>query len=348
MRLKTILSLILLDLAFSIGYAAPGAMTPGFEYSFDQSYPENLVINNRILLKINGKPITVMDVVRKMDLLFYRQYPDLASSQVARYQFYTNAWRSLLAATIDDQLIMADAEEKKVEVNDGEVREELEKLFGPDVVLNLDKMGLTLQEAFDLLKTELTVQRMTAIMVRSKAMPEVNPKNIRERYESFLKENPPQDFWVYQILSIRGKGHETVAQELHRMMEEEKIPFEQVVSVFGKQDPQVEFTYSDEFIQKDKDLSLAYKAVLEALSAGSSSAPVFKKDLSRIFCLKEVKKEEGGVFKEKEEELKADLLQEAMSRHNMAYRTKLREHYGLTEEYLNQVIPEDLHPFALK
>ncbi len=32
-------------------------------------------------------------------------------------------------------------------------------IFGPDVVLNVDKMGMTLSEAFDLLKTEITVQK---------------------------------------------------------------------------------------------------------------------------------------------------------------------------------------------
>ncbi len=46
------------------------------DFSLDNSYPQNIVINNRILLKVNGKSITVMDVVRKMDLLFYRQYPE--------------------------------------------------------------------------------------------------------------------------------------------------------------------------------------------------------------------------------------------------------------------------------
>ena len=139
-----------------------------------------------------GKAISVMDVVRKMDLLFYRQYPDLASSAMARYQFYTSGWRSVLGAVIDDYLIVADAEEKEITVNDGEVREELEKMFGPDVVLNLDQLGMTLEEAFDLLKTELTVQRMTAIMVRSKAITDVHPLSVRKNIKNFSVRTLPK------------------------------------------------------------------------------------------------------------------------------------------------------------
>src|SRR5262245_20569039 len=116
------------------------------EYSMQEEYPTDLLVKNRVLMKLNGKSITVMDVVRKMDLLFYRQFPDLAASSVARYQFYMAGWRTILEAVIDDQLILADAEEKKVEVTDGEVREELEQLFGPDTVLNLDKLGMSLDE----------------------------------------------------------------------------------------------------------------------------------------------------------------------------------------------------------
>lgn len=316
------------------------------EYGFDQSYPENLIIKNRILLKINGKPISVMDVVRKMDLIFYRQYPDLASSMMARYQFYQSGWRMVLGTVIDDSLIMADAAEKEVQVNDGEVREELEKLFGPDVVINLDKLGMTLEEAFDLLKTEITVQRMTGVMVRSKAMAEVYPISVRKKYERVLEENPVQNFLIYQILSIRGEEHERVAQEAYTLLHEQKLPFEEIVARLQKEG--VEISLSNEYRQKEKDLSLSYKAVLETLSAGMASAPVSTSKGSRLFCLKGVEKVDPPPFKEVSEGLKRALTQELIEKRGSEYRNKLRKQYGVTDQYLSHLIPEDLQPFSLQ
>jgi hypothetical protein len=337
----TLLSLFILSTPLL--KAAPPELN---EFSLEQSYPENLVVNNRILLKINGKAVSVMDVVRKMDLLFYRQYPELVDSPVARYQFYMSGWRTVLGAVIDDSLIMADAEEKEVEVNDGEVREELEKLFGPNVVLNLDKLGMTLDEAFDLLKIELTVQRMTAIMVRNKAITAVHPTTVKERYAKILAENPPQNYWVYRILSIRGPDHERVAKEAYRLLSEQQITFEEIASAI--QEEGVELSYSEEYNQNERDLSLSYKAILQTLALGNASAPLSTQKGSRLFCLKEIGKTNPPSFKEVEEGLTRELTQDAMTRYHAEYRAKLRKQYGLTPQYLSHNIPDNLHPFALR
>ncbi len=348
--MKSKFLLVCLGIISTVG-AAPPSMDFNSSLSFDQNYPEDIVINNRVLLKFNGKTITVMDVVRKMDLLFYRQYENLASSAVARYQFYHSGWRTVLGMVIDDYLIMADAEEKQVKVNDGEVREELEQLFGPNVVLNLDKLGMTLEEAFALIKTELTVQRMTSMMVRSKAMSDVYPLSVKKRYEKMVAENPIQDVWVYRVLSVRGPGHEHVAQEAHRLIKDVGVPVEEVIAKLKTEN--VELTFSDAYHQKEKELSVAYRAVLGTLAAGeapsaSVSAPISNKTVSRLFCLKGIEKEESRTFNAMAEELKKELTVQAMEKHNTEYRTKLRKHYGMTEKYLSHIIPSDLQPFAMR
>lgn len=307
---------------------------------------QNLVINNRVLLKINSKPITVMDVVRKMDLIFYRQFPELAASSVARYQFYVNSWQTMLGAVIDDHLIVADAEEKKVEISEGEVREEMESLFGPDVVLNLDKMGLTLDEAMEMLKRELTVQRMNMMMVRSRALTEAQPKQVRLRYEQMIKENPPQSAWVYRVLSIRGEGHESAAQEASRLLNEQKLPFEEVVEALSG--PNIELALSNEYEIEEGAISLAHKAVLQTLSAGAYSAPQTKDSVSRIFCLKEYKEGEAVPFNSVSEKIKSEIIKEISAKYDEEYRLKLRKQYGMTDRYLKRMIPENFVPFALK
>ncbi len=334
--------LLLLSLSTAPLCAAPlSPVSPGLMES-----EQELVINNRILLKIKGKPLTVMDVVRKMDLIFYRQFPELASSAVARYQFFSSAWESILAAVIDDQLIYADAQEKKVEVSEGDVREELEQLFGPDVVLNLDKVGMTLEEAMEMLKTDLTVQRMNMMMVRSKAMTEVHPKQVRQRYDQLLKENPPQDRWVYRVLSVRGENHEAIAQEAHRILNEQNLPFEDVVAALA--DDEVEITLSQDYEREDGELSLAHKAILQTLSAGGVSDPVTQGAVSRIFCLKEFHSGAPIPFNDMANEIKAQLIQEIAAKHDEAYRLKLRDQYGLSANYLKKLIPEGFQPFTLR
>lgn len=331
----------------SISFCLPSISgMPGMEGGYDQNYPENLVINNRILLKVNGKTVTVMDVVKKMDILFYRQFPDLKESNLARFQFYSAAWRNVLAAVVDDALIMADAKEKEVVISDGEVREELEKLFGPDVVINIDKLGMSLEEAFELLKTELIVQRMNGMMVRSKAMTEVHPKLVRERYEKMMHDSPPQSTWVYQVLSVKGDDHERVAEEAHRLIAEQKIPFESVIEHL--QTEGATLSLSEEYSRDERSLALAHKAILKTLSAGMCSAPTTKENISRLFYLKRFEEGHLAMFNEVAEKYRAELMQESMARHNKIYREKLRAHYGLTEDYLSSMVPEKLEPFAMK
>lgn len=334
-----------LGIILSVGTSL-SAISPKADFSFDKE-PENLLMNNRVLLKINGKPISVMDVTRKMDLLFYKQYPELTSSAVARYQFYTSAWDTVLNLLIDDHLIMADAEEKKIEISDGEVREELEQLFGPNVVLNLDKLEMTLEEAFDLLKTDLLVQRMIGMMVRSKAQAELLPKDMRARYEKKIKETPLHDALVYQIVSIRGEGHQSVAEAAHKLLHEQEIPIEQLTQSL-EYPKTVKVSLSEEYRRKNNELSLAHKAILQALQAGMASAPIVNNDTSRIFYLKKFEKAEHPSFKAMEDRVKGELINEIVQKHDQAYRKKLRDHYGVTTQYLRQAIPDNLKPFALK
>jgi hypothetical protein len=334
----------ILSLLASVAVGAPPEFV--FDQNFNQDFPQNIVVNNRILLKINGKAISVMDVVRKMDLLFYRQYPELADSSVARYQFYSSAWRTILGAVIDDYLIVADAEEKKVTVNDGEVREELEKLFGPDVVLNLDKLGMTLQEAFELLHMELIVREMTAMMVRSRAMADVHPDAVKKKYQQYLAEHPSKKFWVYRLLSIRGQEHERVAREAYGLISEGEISFDQIAHRMSGEG--IELTYSDEYRQHEGEISTAYRNVLEGLTVGNISTPLCNKNVSRLFYLKDIEKVDPPPFSDFGEQLRQELTQEAMERYNIEYRSKLHLHYGLTDKYLNQVIPKDLQPFAMR
>ena len=106
--------------------------------SIEAAAPQNLMmtqeetmritVNNRVLANVNGKPITVIDVMKRMDLVFLKQFAEYTNSPSARHQFYMANWKRTLNELIDKELILCDAKEMKMEVASGDVRQEMERL----------------------------------------------------------------------------------------------------------------------------------------------------------------------------------------------------------------------------
>ncbi len=309
---------------------------------FSMGPDEHLIVHNRVLLKINNKHLSVMDVVRKMDLIFYQQYPQLIHSTPLRYQFYQANWQAVLSAMIDDQLILADAKDKKIDASDGEVREAMERVFGRDPVLKLDELHVTFAEAYEMLKTDIIVQKLTGGMVHAKAMTGVNPKKMKKLYEQKCIENPPQELFHYHVLSFRGEGAPEAAIEAHKLLESGKTTFGAIPERF----PQA--SLSNEYTRTAGELSAAHKAVLSGLNEGGVSAPVQRKEVCYLFKLDGLEKKELPPFNQMERELKNEVLEQEIVEYNMKYRTWLRERYGLTDKHLSSLIPNDLQPFALR
>ena len=166
-----------------------------------------IFINNRVLAIINGKPITTYDLVKKMDLSFYKQYPEYASSNQARFQFYQQVWKYILDDLINEELVLADAKESKIEVSSGDVRQEIEQQFGPNIIENLDKAGMTLDEAFKVVQAELVLQRTIGARVNVKAMRIVTPAKIRAAYDEYISnpENRRLTKWQYRVVTIKDR-----------------------------------------------------------------------------------------------------------------------------------------------
>ena len=318
-------------------------MQPGVDFSLQPD--EHIVVNNRVLLKLNNKPLSVMDVVRKMDLIFYQQYPHLVNSAPMRFQFYQQSWETVLAAMIDDQLILADAKDKRIDASEGEVREALEKLFGHDPVLKLDELGVTYDEIFEMLKTDIIVQKLTGGMVHAKAATAVNPKKMRQLYERLRRENPPQEIYKYRVLSFRGEGAKELALQAHQKLEK-GAAFEELPAQFVESE--VQLSLSEEYERSSKEISKAHEAVLSQLKSGEISTPIMRKNVFYLFELKDMEKKEFASFNEMEGELKSQVMELEVIEYNRKYRMHLRKRYGLSEKHLSQLIPQDLKPFAMR
>ena len=113
-----------------------------------------LSVQNTILTRVNDNVISVVDVMKKMDLVMHQSYPDLVNSSQARMQFYSMHWKSVFNEMVDNELILADAESREIKLTDGEIREEMERRFGPNVQITLDKIGFSLDDAKNMIKKE--------------------------------------------------------------------------------------------------------------------------------------------------------------------------------------------------
>jgi len=316
-------------------------------------------INNRILAKVNGQVISVVDVMKKMDMLFYRQFPQYTSSTEARFQFYQLNWKKVLQELVDKHWIMSDAESTKMTVSNGDVRQEMENLFGPNIIVNLDKVGLTFDEAWQMVHDDILIRRMIFHRVTSKAIKKISPKDVREAYIVFSKDNIRPGEWHYTVISIRSEDPaqaEEVSKLAHTLLTEGSVPLTELNARLTEKDSlgkEVKLNVSEDFNLTDKEISPAYKDILAQLENGTYSAPVAQKSrdksiVYRIFYLKD-KTETGPIpFTEVENQLKDHLIDEAIAKETKAYLDKLKYQFNTEDSHHTETEPENFQPFILK
>lgn len=317
-----------------------------------------LLVHNRILATVNGKSISVIDVMKKMDVFLARSYPEHAKSNANRYQFFLQNWRDTLNQIIDNELILADAEKLEIKIADAEVREKIHERFGPNVMASLDELGLSLDEAWHLLYAEMAVQRMSWYRVHSKAMHRVGPQDIKQGYEAYLVKNPPQEEWIYQVLSIRATSDalgQVFAQKAQALIHNEPLPFETLAQKLkeGMQDESnVTITVSDQLQVEGNKLSEAHKTVLCNLEPGNYSEPIpqvsrDKSVVHRIFYLKQHSVIPPKSFDSMVDPLHDDLVMQEVSQEFPLYLKKLRKQFNYDQSELD-AIPSSFVPFELK
>jgi hypothetical protein len=333
--------------------------------------PQTLIVHNRILAKVNDKTISVIDVMKKMDVFLNRVYPHLVHSKAARHQFYSTNWRDVLQQMIDDELMLIDSEGKDLKVTDGDVRETLQERFGPNVMGNLDTLGISYEEARKMIYTELVVQKMVWFRVNSKAIISVNPQDVKTFYREYCVQHPPVEQWKYQVLSIRAKDKqaaEKIAARAHEYLIRDKLDLQTVSSRFNEKLPEdivvamnisndnqsnVSISVSEEYEVTDKEISQAHRQALFSLKPDTYSRPVSQLSrvdntmVYRIFHLKDHSRTAVPPFEELEEKLENELIQKAVTRENGIYISRLRERLGYNEKHMKEPIPDDFQPFAL-
>ena len=347
--------LFLLFLSIFLIDAQVHAAGEGLLYSPEES--KQITVNNRILAKVNGKAISVIDLMKKMDMLFYKAFPEYTSSTPARFQFYLMNWKKVLQDLIDKELIMADAEEIKMQVSSGDVRQEMEMLFGPNIIANLDKIGLSFEEASRMIYSDILIKRMLYIRGQAKAIKQATPQVVWDAYADFSKNNIRPDIWKYYVVTIRDpsktKGAEA-AHQAHRILEEDHIALQEVperLKGLASVSPTTKVTVSEEYTHNEKEMSPAYKTILSNLTPGQYSHPSPQKSRAdgstvyRIFFLKEFKAGGSIPFQEVAKQLKDKIIDEAATKETEQYIKKLRKHFDVQEIHFEEEGQDKFEPF---
>lgn len=327
---------------------------------FNPITEQEVFVNNRILAKVNGKAISVIDVMKKMDMLFYRQFPEYTSSAPARFQFYNVNWKYVLNDLIDKEVILADAEEHKMPLTNGDIRQEMELLFGPNIIANLDKIGMSYDEAYKIVKGDIILRRMLYYRVNTRAMWEVTPQAVRAAYEEYARENIQEEEWLYHVVTIRDKDAEKgkkAAESVYELLKNKTADLPSLTSYLKENEILAKTTsvnVSEEFRHNSKEMSDANRDIITKIGPQEFAEPIAQKSrldgaaVYRIFYLSE--KTEGGIppFSGIEHKLKDKLLGIAIDKETATYLKKLRTHFDVQDNALVELVGEDFQPFILK
>lgn len=317
-----------------------------------------IIVKNRVLAKVNQKPVTVLDVMRKMDMVFYKQFPQYATSSEARFQFYQSSWKQVLQEIVDKELILADAAQVEMKLSDSDVRKELEEMFGPNVAVNLDKAGLSYDEARQLIQDDIILRRMMYMRVHSKALTEVTPQQVRGAYSKYLDEYERADEWHFHVITIRDPSAANLAKLAEAapvLLNQETVEIDAVKTRLTKAPGYSPFTsikVSDLFEQKESDLSEKFKAPLAQLSLGEYSPALMQvkegkpADTLKILYLKDIIVDEYPSFAEMAPKLKNAMLGSLSEGEGLKYKKKLRKQFPVT--IMDELLASDFEPFALE
>jgi hypothetical protein len=317
---------------------------------------QEIVVNNRILTKVNGRNISVLDVMKHMDVFLSRYYPQYRDSKTARDKFYSTQWRQTLQQMVDHELMVADAESREIKVSDGEVREEIQTRYGPNVMGTLDELGISYEEAREMVEQDMIVQRIQWVRVTSKILQKVTSVEIKNAYQKFLQENPAKENWKYQFLTIRGSDaddNQKLALKLSALQEKAQDNLTVAADLFKAEFPESTaiLTVSQEFDVEDKTLSQANRDVLSQMNNGQWSKPTaqISRDgttVMRIFHLKDHIKNKPPAFAAVANDLKQSLLNEYADIESKAYLAKLHQRFNFDEKSLD--IPPRFEPFIAR
>ncbi len=356
---KYILTSVVALTSLAFANFSPESMADPF-ISSNQQVPPKMMIHNRPLAKINSRTISLMDVVKTMNVFINDYHPDVRENEVALYQFYSTNWQSVLDKIINNELMLLDATDKKIPVSIGDIHEEMEARFGPNVMHTLDRLSMDYDEAYTMIQGEILVRQMLYLNVHMKTKNEITPMLIKKSYQTYLQTTPPTDQWQYQVLTIRGQDGEkcsALATKISDLIEDAGLSLTHIQTKLDLEEGMVpegiRVSLSEDFNVKANDVSKQYQDVLIKLDAGMYSNP--EKQIGhhdhhtvyRIFHLKSHSRIEPQSFQEVSQNLEDELYHDAFQLNQTKYIEKLKKKYNIEKNPYFDTLSTNYQPFTL-
>ncbi|MBN1915229.1 MAG: hypothetical protein JW769_05010 [Parachlamydiales bacterium] len=327
-----------------------------FIFCANSLFSQEIQLNNRVLVDINGKKISVLDLEKQLKIIFDENFPHLKNSVDARFEFYQMSWKRVLADFLHHELMLLDAKTKEITITDGEIREVLEKRFGPNIAFSLKQQNLTFDEAWDAIKKEMTIERMQWFYIHAKALQAITPQKIKEAYQLYKQQNPPLEKWDYQMITVSSseEQNEQIAQKAYDLLKSRDFSTAEIILHPLKEEfPDVSITISPVYTVTNKEVSKEREEILRSLTPQSLSAPIAQATANhsfayRLFYLSAYQKEAAQSFDAMSNSLKNKLMHEVIMQETSNYYTYLRSRYGYDTQYLQESIPQDFEPFIIR
>jgi hypothetical protein len=321
-----------------------------------QNTGQRIVLQNRILVTINDKNISLLDVVKRMDMFIGQHSSSQTMSTLHRFQYYMSQWRDTLQRMINDELMLMDAKQCRITVSDGEVREELQNRFGPNVVASLEAMGISYEEAREWIYQEMVVLRIYWMRVQAKSLQKITPNELKRLYAKYLEKNPTREELQYQVLTIVAKDFALsrwIGDEIINLREETFPDLLRACNLLkerGVLDKDVSIAVSQDLSINLKDLSTSYARVLNKLEKNTWSEPVAFTSregvfITRIFHLKNRIITPPPSFVLMEQKLKDAVYEQIVSKEVEKYVKKLRQRFNFEDSLID--VPDSFEPFSI-
>ncbi len=311
-------------------------------------------VNNRPLAKINGETISTYDVQKKMEIFLFEQTGGKNLSVEEKFQFFSSQWKTTLENIIEDHIILIDAEAKELKVGEGEIRENIQNRFGPNVIKNIHALNLDYDEVKEMARKDLIIQKLVGMWVYSKAFLEITPKIIKNAYKLYIEDQSKLDKIKYQVISIQSNSselRESTAKKVQSLLSSAKASVDNISEVIADTDAKI--SISKEYTIEEHKLSNSHKEILGTMSSNSFSAPQTtfsrsnSKPITRIFHLKDKLSNEPKNFEMMHDQLKNELMKIAVEKERTQYIKGLKKRHGFDKYNPEVKLPDNFKPFFL-
>ncbi|WP_100934092.1 hypothetical protein [Candidatus Chlamydia corallus] len=352
LRGVVLISIGCLLLGMHAGHATEIPVTSsGYENFLEskEADPSGLAIHDRVLFKVNEESVvTTLDVIHKLNLLFYNSYPHLIDSFPARSQYYTAMWPVVLESVIDEFLMVADAKEKRIATDPTSVNQEIEEMFGRDLSPLYAYFEMTANDIFNVIDRTLTAQRVMGMMVRSKVMLKVTPGKIREYYQQLEEEASRKVIWKYRVLTIKANTESLASQIADkvraRLNEAKSWDKDRLTALVISRGGQL--IASEEFSRENSELSESHKQELGMIGYPKELCgfPKAHKSGYKLYML--LDKTSGSIepLDVMEPKIKQHLFALEAESVEKQYKDKLRKRYGYDASMIAKLLSKEAPP----